>query len=1342
MLFSLLSLHVALARDIASSATPATLPQTLLILSYLAVSQSDNFELLPPQAFDNLSRLPNLATEVSKLTSQKKKAARFGYLLMCAAVDQTLEADDGKSFDVLIKSTSLGDYSSALASVFLEKAKEPLKGAKKARLIEMMRLFDVFHGEVLDRAVNEYLSCGSDGADRSDRSASRKNVLAILESSLEDTVRAPLLDANVTLSAGIDHAQASIRIMALERLNEICSQSDSKLRQEAEVTLKGALSRRLEDDDMGVVLTALNLSTLSDMMPEKALLDVLIHSVERCMGAVYDKGSGKRTRGLGRKAVKAALRLLGGLSTSSKNNGVENANLIVTAALLSVIFAGEGSYTVSVEALEILAGGKGPLAGALKECVKKHSGRITKKAESEAAGGRGKATKETKTPKVAKRAREADANASSGVVHNFDVGAYNRDVIIQLAKAALSDESAYQLLLAVLKMDSPLCSPYAKPAVLCVFEQSVMMSPAEKKASSRRNVIAQDVVQWFYTSRDLPGMEARKSHIGLRTLWDARTKSISDQIMSDLACRMCSAFSIEPEPVFMCLEAVSEHTFALSAKSASRPSPTELYAYLAQLPAEVYSQHLDVLLKKVQNPLDMLFSVWTSVNTASAIDDKETSAAATAAAASLNHWSAYISSTQKLTEAEKIHVVKSTMSLVCAMMHPTRGVRCAAMEASARLFGSINGWWPNKTMGKWTKKDTIGSLFELCAKNGARILGDSDGVEYLLQQVAETTSSGKQRKKGKSPRASDVKINVVFFDADAMCSFLMQELCESSATSLAAVPILVRTLEFSSESGKLCGVASDILDKMFYDIETEAFTPSLDPAEQAAAVELVNVLNDPVLHQSSQKRETVLRASLCAAQWTGHPELREVALKALGHCSRGQTTDQDMQSICRVLMTAASSEPVSACRDAAIETLDKVTIKPTVLIPFLQLAQKIPSSSKRRKGSGPAAPLTSSVLTSGSGSSSASSGVPLCLHTLELMQWKKGINGMDLFVRPLQDLAQQFLALSLSAAAEGDDEDTTGSGPQGPAVSGYGLQLCLQVLLNISEDSSLEAKTRALFDTKAIVGCASTATDQAARTAALELLRSRIESNPDGAMEHIMTTVRTICVVASNEHDKYSTVLAAKAMSTAAAAWIGRGNSIHDLVSNVVDAINDSSTSRKYAILGAIVDSMPSNAAETMASIAYHLLLSVSSDGARGDSIDKTNGLWQQDAAFSMLSKVCCHLFVFSMSRCPVTSMSISKARKMLCFLHVSLIHLMRTNIMSNCCLSLRLFDLRLVFGWIVGLRLSASLALTPHVVAHRREKRQFACPLLVACSSCVSHAPRSLSLRSCGRPTPLPGRS
>lgn len=1204
-------------RDIASSATPSSLPQTLLILSYLATSQRDNLNALASQAFGHLSRLPNLVSEVAKLTKQKTKAARFGYLLLCTAVEQAMSDADGEAssmenYEMLVKVTVIGKYGSNMAAVFLEKATKPLKGAKKARLVEMMKLFDLYHGEAMDRAVNEYLASDSS---RSTSSTGRKHVLSVLEASLEDTVRAPLFDANVTLSAGIDHAQASIRIMALERLNEICSQSDSKLKEEAQMTLKGTLSRRLEDNDMGVVLTALNLSRLPDLLPEVVLTEALVQSIDRCITAVYDKNSGKRTRGLGRKAAKAALRRLGTVGGTGWEDG---AAVTVIAALLSAIFAGQASYTVSVEALKILAEISSPLAKPLKDCVLKYATGVAKKGGNTGGGNA--------TPKGgAKRSRDGSANYgaedASSMHHNFDLSGYNRAVITTLAKAVLADEDAYRLLWSVLTSELPLCSQQSKATVLCIFEQSLMISSSDKKMASRRELIASDVVEWFYESRDQPGMAPRMSRRGLRTLWDPKAKCISDQTLSGMAARTCPLLSVEPEAVYLCLEAVPEHAFdpvagrtgkagksGKPSKTANLPEVTELYVYLAQLEKEVYSQHLDVLLKKVQDPLEMLTSVWTGPTAESAHT--------AALVASLGQWSAHASSSdQKLAEAEKQQIAGSVVALVCSMTHPSRDVRSGALEAAGLLSGSISLWWPDKPMAKWTKRTIIESLLEVCTKNSARILGDADGVEHLLRQVAEATVHGKQRKKGKSPRASESRPHLAFFDAEGLCSYLMQELCDSSTRSPATIPILVRTLEFSSESVKLCGVASEILDKMFYDIDAEAFRPLLDPIENAAAIELVNVLNDPMLHQSSSSKthETVLKSSICAAEWIGHPDLRKVALKALGHSARGHSSDVDMQAICRVLMAAASSESSSECRNAAVETLDKINIKPEVIIPFLQLTQGHTSSSKRRRKDW-AAPMPPD---------GASAGISLCLHTLELMQWKRTVSDMHLFVLPLQDLIHRFLALSLSVdggSAVGEDaEELTPSGAQGPAVAGYGLQLCLNVLLIISEDASLEPTTRKLFDTKAIVACASSAGDHAVRTAALDLLRSRIESNPDGAMDHILQTVQTICAVVSSESDKYSTGLAANAMSTAAAAWIGRGNSIHELVSSVIEAIVDTSTSRKYAILGAIVDSMPSNAAETMASIAYHLLLSSSSssdgEGEGGES-------WQRDAAFNMLSKV------------------------------------------------------------------------------------------------------------------------
>jgi hypothetical protein len=336
---------------------------------------------------------------------------------------------------------------------------------------------------------------------------------------------------------------------------------------------------------------------------------------------------------------------------------------------------------------------------------------------------------------------------------------------------------------------------------------------------------------------------------------------------------------------------------------------------------------------------------------------------------------------------------------------------------------------------------------------------------------------------------------------------------------------------------------------------------------------------------------------LNAARWRQEDDLREIAYRALRHCACPLASTAQLQELSLVLMAASSSESNEKCRNAAIETLECIKLRADVLIPFLSLPRQEALHVRKKTTKSPK-------------SETAASSMVTCIYTLELLQWKRDIYEVQKLVQPIQTLVQELIELALTP----QDMDEEANSSQGPAVASYGIQLALSILLNISEDPSLKKKVKNLFDTSLAVDCASRATDHAVRTVALELLRSRIESSPEDSMDNILKTVETICMVASTEQDRHSTALAARAMSTAAAAWIGAGdNSVHELVSNVIDAIQGTTISRKYAILGAIIDSMPSNSADIAASVGFQLLSSNS--GAPEDS-------WKFDAALSMLSKV------------------------------------------------------------------------------------------------------------------------
>eukprot|EP00889_Picochlorum_renovo_P005093 jgi/Picre1/32123/NNA_007471.t1 len=778
---------------------------------------------------------------------------------------------------------------------------------------------------------------------------------------------------------------------------------------------------------------------------------------------IYSKQDGKRSRALARKSAKVALQHIALM---------QKEETLLVGVLFSVLLAGTHSYKLSLKSLELLIKNKGtPMSKVLEPVYKRYS-----------------------MGAVANGTNRSRTGEATGHTEGFDVDAFNEDIIQTLSKGLLKEDEARNVLFAVLEHGDVNSS--AKAVIACVMESALMS--AGGKDSSKKDAIAQKVIQWFYNEGDDLLLSQRRKSEAFKSLWDSRKKSLSSKSLLDLASRSTHLCAIEPELLLASLS------------------------------------------KKLEDPVASLITFWEEACM------EDTSLGNTAPPA-LKQWSEYISS-QKLSGDQKKSVAKSLVKLLSALSNTSRSVRHAALYSSTILLDSIENWWPVKIE---LSKSVVESLLEVIVKSQERILADSDGLEYLLQQIIGQQDA-KSRKKMKSPKSRDVK--PAFFDPESLASFLLQEL--QSDTQLQHTPLLLRILKVGGAAERLPAICATILERSFTDIETERFVSPLNPTQRAACLEMLHVLDDPDINRvSSQSDKAILMSALKSSTWKDEPDLRQIGLSALSKCVSSSTSVEDLQNAAEVLISAASTDLDESCRKAALSTLEILKLSSDVVVLFLKLPQSSHEQGKRQKSTAKQAALEAQ-------------------NTRE--------NPCDL-----------------------DSE------MQGPAVASYGLQLCLNILLYISETPTLEKRVRKYFNTGLIVDCASSRADHAVSTVALDLLRSRIDSCPEDALDHILKTVETVCRIVSDESDKYSALLASKSLSTAAAAWISGGNSMHDLVPHVIDSIQDTSFSRKYAILGALVDSMPSNAAETMASISYHLLIS---DDLGEDS-------WKQDAAVSILSK-------------------------------------------------------------------------------------------------------------------------
>ena len=298
-------------------------------------------------------------------------------------------------------------------------------------------------------------------------------------------------------------------------------------------------------------------------------------------------------------------------------------------------------------------------------------------------------------------------------------------------------------------------------------------------------------------------------------------------------------------------------------------------------------------------------------------------------------------------------------------------------------------------------------------------------------------------------------------------------------------------------------------------------------------------------------------------------------------------------------MLSAVQDTEEACRSASHKALASMTINAEIIRSLLDLSTtEGPASTRRKKG--PKSQDISHI--------SLLSSLPKYLCILDFLQWRKGIPSPEILVEPIQHLIQGLVQLSESNQEFENDEVEASS----PAQVLYALQLALNALLVISDRNKQEDEAK--FDISLIVKCASSISDHAVRTSALDVLRSRIVANPTDALSYVMQAIQVIGSITSTFSDKYSTMLAVQTISAATVAWIDGGHSMNELVPEVIKAIKSSELSKRYTILVSIIESLPSKSFETVASVCYNLL--------QRDENTHDDDAWKMEAASTILTKV------------------------------------------------------------------------------------------------------------------------
>jgi hypothetical protein len=688
--------------------------------------------------------------------------------------------------------------------------------------------------------------------------------------------------------------------------------------------------------------------------------------------------------------------------------------------------------------------------------------------------------------------------------------------------------------------------------------------------------------------------------------------------VNQLASRSIHISHLEPDLLLVALEAAKEN----DSQQTLLENANALFVKLASLESNIWSRHLQLMLKKLPDALIMLDDIWSPFGCAEDGNDKVRMVA-------LQSW-AKILATEKLPEKQRSLAASRIPNLLAVLAHPDVKMRKSGIEAANTLMESLGKWWPNNVSNIHLTKELAHEIFKLCCMYSERIIGDSDGIEYVLYSILCDNTSKPMNRSGQGESypslgpilSSEMRVRLSDY-------FLFELRDADRAHGTANIPLLLAILHDSTKIAALQEVGAIIMENLFLK-QTDSFPILGDGLERSSALEIIKIFNDPSIPKPTDSKASakVLNVLLKAASWKGETALRSSALLSLSRWG-GPGSDvgdaQEIYQVCRnsiallssvlrgvfndstvsnsimllqVLMLSAVQDTAESCRSASHKALASMTINAEIIRSLLDLSTTDgPASSRRKKG-----PKSQDI-----NLNALLSSLPKYLCILDFLQWRKGISSVESLIEPIQNLIKGLVQLSESNQ-ELDNEEVEASGP---AQVLYALQLALNVLLVISDRSKEENEVK--FDISLIVKCASSVSDHAVRTSALDVLRSRIVANPTDALSYVMQAIQVIGDITSTFSDKYSTMLAVQTISAATAAWIDGGHSMNELVPEVIKAIKSSELSKRYTILVSIIESVSSKSSETVASVCYNLL--------KGDENIHDDD-WKMEAASTILTKV------------------------------------------------------------------------------------------------------------------------
>ena len=823
--------------------------------------------MFPENAFKHLAKLPALAGELRILVNKgASRSHKLLVLIITAAAKHVIFHENyARLMDELLTSVPLGAAAAPAAETLLAMAADTsIIGDQRTAVIKALRILDLRHPEVTEKAVNAALQKLGDGHDSTPATAEkREHLSSALQAAFTGSLRAPLLEAGTTLALAVDAASAGIRRLALEKLDALATATDATdspelggSRVEAEQVLRGALLRRLSDDHPAVVQTVLGMNTLL-RLPPAALLESLSSCLASALSGATQKGASKGDRAASRGIARKIIKLLSGEFIEQNPEDVDRAAELLLTAVLAA------PHTRKVAETAVKRGRKvenHPLLQGLKNA---DIDSAQSKGEAAADPAPKTTTKKSKT-KTSKKAAVAAAAAESSSAKGYDDTLHNTLVIQALATKAAESADAQRSLAILLGSTEP------RTKALALAVANMVMHKNEGAP------LAEAVLQRFSA---LDVQNASSSSGDSAVSFDSNSGLADGATLLALATGALQPHQLEPAVVLTALRVLP----STSLRSLDREGLTRLFKRLCALPAASWSQHLDVLVARASEVVDsvqLLADLWGAPAVAGDISTKVHVSA-------LNLWTQTVSSgnspplsaaaspTSKAAAAAAAHGKNQGRSAILAALprvlrvlgHFEPKLRTAGIETCSTLASTIDTWWGSTSTAEESAKgaldkNTTAALLKAIVAQAGSIKSDSEATESLLRNSLEheggedaaaspaakkSPKGGKKKFSAKSSSAfAGVRLALDASQAIKVKDFLIEELPKQHGPAgLDAVPFIIQVVRDSADPVTRLLAAKTLLGTFALGEGPHLMTfPLHTPLQRSVAALLVALYNE------------------------------------------------------------------------------------------------------------------------------------------------------------------------------------------------------------------------------------------------------------------------------------------------------------------------------------------------------------------------------------------------------------------------------------------------------------------------------------------------------------------